>query len=51
MVVAPRGSTHPIPSAMIERIGIKWRMMIVVHGMIRLTMCHTGTVTFEGCCG
>jgi len=51
MVVAPRGSTDPISSAMIETTGVKWRMMIVVHGMTRLTMCRTGTVTFEGCCG
>jgi hypothetical protein len=51
MFVAPRGSTYPMPSAMIERTGMKWRMMIVAHGMIGLTMCHTGTVMFEGCCG
>ena len=51
MVGAPRGSTDPIPSAMIERTGIEWRMMTAVHDMTRLTMCHTGTVTFEGRCG
>jgi hypothetical protein len=52
MVVAPRGST---PSAMIETTGLGRRMMIVVYGITRLTMCRTGTAAFEdryGCsCG
>ncbi len=44
MVVAPRGST---PSEMIEATGLERRMMIVVYGITRLTMCRTGTAAFE----
>jgi hypothetical protein len=45
VVVAQRGSTDPIPSAMIETIGAKWR---IVHAVMTwLTMYRTGTVTFE----
>ena len=33
VVVAPRGSTDPTASAMIETTAVKRRIMIVVHGM------------------
>ena len=44
MVVAPRSST---PSVMIETTGLERRMIIVVYGIARLTMCRTGTAAFE----
>ena len=49
MVVVPLcGRTDSAASAMIETMESEWRMMIVVQGMSWLTMCHIGTVMFEG---